>query len=250
MSYELDSHTSVRSLSGRVRHFVTATQPYRGLDDRRPDIDVALNPLLRLNDEEAGELLLVRHAQPDDRESTRQEFGSERPLGSDGHRQAEALAAALHCRGWVDAVYSAPELSARETADTIAAALDRPVINVKDLRDIDYVPVCGVSYECDTLATRFGARPRWDALPGFEGTRDFRRRVVQTIEAIIARHGGRRVVVVTHASLINAYLSMVLDIPRDLFFAPDFASISAVRYHDDLYAVRTLNDTTHLACAS
>jgi broad specificity phosphatase PhoE len=54
------------------------------------------------------------------------------------------------------------------------------------------------------------------------------------------------VVVVTHGSLINAYLSMVLDIPRDYFFEPDHASISTVRSHRDLYAVRAINDTAHL----
>jgi hypothetical protein len=48
-------------------------------------------------------------------------------------------------------------------------------------------------------------------------------------------------VVVTDTSVINAYLSMVLDIPRDLFFQPGPASISCVRIKGDAYAVRYLN---------
>jgi probable phosphoglycerate mutase len=70
--------------------------------------------------------------------------------------------------------------------------------------------------------------------------------VVQGVDAIISRHPGERVVIVTHAGVINAYLSMVLDIPRDMFFLPEHASISVLRVLRDLYAVHNLNDYTHL----
>jgi hypothetical protein len=46
--------------------------------------------------------------------------------------------------------------------------------------------------------------------------------------------------------VINAFLSMLWDVPRDLFFAPDHASMSVVRAQGDLQAVRRLNDTSHL----
>ena len=41
----------------------------------------------------------------------------------------------------------------------------------------------------------------------------------------------------THSNLINAYLSVLLDIPRDVFFSPDHASISIVRFWDELGAL-------------
>jgi broad specificity phosphatase PhoE len=71
--------------------------------------------------------------------------------------------------------------------------------------------------------------------------------VVQAIDGVLAANVGRRAVVITHGSAINAYLSMLLAIPRDLFCAPDYASISVVRQQSDAYAVRSLNDTAHLA---
>jgi len=70
--------------------------------------------------------------------------------------------------------------------------------------------------------------------------------VVQAIEAIIARHSGQTVVVVTHRGVINAYLSMVLDIGRDMFFLPEHSSISHLRIHQDLYALQNINDVAHL----
>jgi broad specificity phosphatase PhoE len=54
------------------------------------------------------------------------------------------------------------------------------------------------------------------------------------------------VIIVAHGGVINAYLSMVLDIPRDMFFLPGHTSISTVLVHDNLYAVKNLNDVSHL----
>ena len=51
---------------------------------------------------------------------------------------------------------------------------------------------------------------------------------------------------VTNQAAINGYLSMVLGIERDMFFQPEFASVSTVRASRDLYAVRAVNDCAHL----
>jgi broad specificity phosphatase PhoE len=86
----------------------------------------------------------------------------------------------------------------------------------------------------------------WDALPGFEPSHQFRRRVMSAIEGILAERHGQRIVVVTHGGVLNAYLSMILDIPRHMFFLSDHASISVVRKWRDLSAVQGLNDIAHL----
>jgi len=100
---------------------------------------------------------------------------------------------------------------------------------------------CGVSY-----AGRFAEDPRWDALPGFGPSGEFRKRAIQAIEGVLAGHQGRRSVIVTHSSVINAFVSMLLEVPRDIFFAADHASLCVVRARGELHAVRTLNDTSHL----
>jgi broad specificity phosphatase PhoE len=70
--------------------------------------------------------------------------------------------------------------------------------------------------------------------------------VLQGIELLMAKHPARRIAIVTHSSVINAYLSTLLAIPQDVFFAPEHTSISCVRSLGELFAGRSLNDTAHL----
>jgi broad specificity phosphatase PhoE len=126
------------------------------------------------------------------------------------------------------------------------------MVRMPQLRDLSLNPAAlnGVAADPQKLVSqtvvRFINNPRWDALRGVEPTRHFRHRVVQTLEGIVAAHPGSTVVVVTHQAIINAYLSMVLGIQRDMFFRPEFASVSTLRVLGDLYAVQDLNDHAHL----
>lgn len=206
----------------------------------REEMEEEVTALFRLEEEGATELLLVRHAQP-----ARDLGPADDPLLScAGLEQAERLAQRLRCTGF-EAVYTAPERRAVQTARVVAAAKDRPLYVTEALRDVPFTPpTC--RHGLADLPALFLAKPRWHALPGFGSSQSFRRRVFQGIDAVIAAEAGRRVVVVTHASVLNAYLSALLGIQRDLFFAPDYASITVLRSLGDLYAVRRLNDTAHL----
>ena len=210
--------------------------------EARPDLDRELGAMFRLADGQAGELLLVRHAEPDTGARYRY-CGDEPALTVTGRVQARFLAGRL-TESAIDAIYSAPERYAKETSRIVSEALEVPLRTVPELADIAYTPA---DCACDgAIGALFADNPRWDALPGFEPSKPFRRRAIQAIESLLAAHGAQRIVVVTHASVINAYLSMLLDIPRDLFFYPDHTSLSVVRWRDDLYALRSLNDTSHL----
>ncbi len=96
------------------------------------------------------------------------------------------------------------------------------------------------------VSVRFMNNPRWDAIRNFEPSRLFRHRAVQTVEAIVSRHPGQRIVLVTHEAVMNAYLSMVLGVDRDMFFMPQHTSISTVRVLRDMFGVQNLNDCSHL----
>ncbi len=202
----------------------------------------ALQDLFRLDDEDAGELILARHASP----ATPLSDGppADPLLSCAGLIQAERLAERL-APLWVEAVYCAPERRAFQTAKIVADFINRPLRTIEALAEIDFDP----NQAASGYRQRFALHPRWDSLPGFGDGKAFRRRIAQAIDAILAAHPARRVVVITHSSAINAYLSMLLAVPHDLFFAPDHASISVVRHQDDLYAVRSLNDTSHLSRA-
>jgi len=213
-------------------------------------VDGALDALFGLNDGAATELLFVRHGEP--AYSAAEKHGHDDPsLSERGRFQTIRLAMRMR-RIDVEAVYTSTARAAIETATLVAASRDLPVVRAPQLRDIALHPAAlnGSANDRRKLQAEVRVqlinRPRWDALRGVEPTRQFRHRIVQAIEAIAARHPGSRVVVVTHQPVINAYISMVLGIERDMFFQPEFTSISAVRILRDLYAVQSINDQAHL----
>lgn len=211
----------------------------------------AFRDLFALQGAETTEIVFVRHAEPDYRATARKGDPLDPPLTERGRCQTMRLAQRL--RGMdIDAVYTSTMRRALETATVIAAAKDLPMVRTPQLRDIavDARALNGRAGDPQKLAAelvlRFLNNPRWDAMKGLEPSRQFRYRVVQAVEGITAHHPGKRVVLVTHAGVINAYFSTVLDIARDMFFLPEHSSISVLRVLRDLCAVQNLNDFSHL----
>lgn len=197
-----------------------------GLD--RFAVQREIEELFRLNDDHASELILVRHAEPALRGANGAP-GDDPLLSCTGLAQAERLAERLRTL-WVETIYTAPERRSHQTAAVLAKSTQRPIQTLEALGDIEFVydqtwpAICQHSY-----SRRFQENPRWDAMPGFAPGGAFRRRAIEAIESVIGAHAGDRVIVVTHASVINAFLSILLDVPRDMFFAPDHASVNVVR---------------------
>ena len=216
------------------------------LREDRASIQRQVEDLFKLEDEAAAELLLIRHAEP-----ACSDLSNEDPLLScTGLEQSERLGERLSSL-WFEAIYAAPERRCLQTARILSEATDREAVIDGDLREIEYMPAApqpwGRRAESErSSADRFMTEPRWNAIPGFAPGRCFRQRVLQGIEMLTTRHPARRIAVVTHGSVINAYLSALLAIPQDVFFAPEHTSISCVRSLGELYAVRSLNDTAHL----
>ena len=209
----------------------------------------AFDRLFLVDSAEAAEVVLVRHAEPDLRAAVKAR-NSDPPLTERGRCQAMRLAMRLR-RERIDAVYTSTARAALETAAVVAASMDMPMIRVPQLAGV----TCdqgAAPREADhqrlvaDISVRFMNNPRWDALRPFEPTRQFRHRAIQTVEAIVSRHPGQRVVLVTHEAVMNAYLSMVMGIERDMFFQPHHTSMSTVRVLDDAYGVQYLNDCAHL----
>lgn len=211
-------------------------------------VSEALDRIFRLDSAEATELLLVRHAEPDVRGALKA-GKTDPPLTERGRCQAMRLAMRLR-RERIDAVYTSTARAALETAAVVAAARDMPMIRAPQLAGVSCARQGPNKSDRRRMAAEATVRllnnPRWDSLPGFEPSRQFRHRAIQTIEAIVSRHTGERVVLVTHEAVVNVYLSMVLGICRDMFFLPAHASMSVVRVHRDLYGVQNLNDCSHL----
>jgi 2,3-bisphosphoglycerate-dependent phosphoglycerate mutase len=193
------------------------------------------------------ELLLIRHALP-----VRVELatGAADPaLSEAGHAQAGRLGAYLATEH-LDAVYASPLARARETAMALLEGRSLDMETVAGVAEWDqhspeYVPVEELKAAGD---------PRWHAMlagewDAEESEADFRTRVIDSIEEIIARHGGQRVAVVCHGGVINGYLSHVLGLDRFArgFFYPNYTSINRVAAASSgERSVVTINETSHL----
>jgi phosphohistidine phosphatase SixA len=105
---------------------MTRETPDRALT--QPEIHDELDALFRLDNEDAGELLLVRHAQPATGVAPDPDAVAIDPmLSCEGLRQAERLADRLSSL-WIDAVYSAPERRCFQTAKVTADVL-QPMVS-------------------------------------------------------------------------------------------------------------------------
>lgn len=192
------------------------------------------------------EFVIIRHAEP---AAMRVESGAADPgLTPLGLAQAEALASCTALTD-VDLVVQSPSRRAIETARPIAERFGLAPVTVPELSEFDhgdaeYVPVEQLRKLRDE---------RWDAMVRGEayGNVDvpaFRARVREAFAALAAAHPGpRRVVVVAHAGVINAYTGDVIGIEKLLWFAPAYSSISRVAAaRDGRRGILSLNETPHL----
>ena len=195
------------------------------------------------------ELLLVRHAQPVRVDGGRVEGTADPGLSAAGRVQAERLATWL-AADTPDAVLTSPLRRARETAAPLAAALGCSAEAVDGLAEYDaaageYIPIEELRAAKDErwYATIEG---RWADVGGVD-PHEFQARVVPAVEALIARHPGRRVAVFTHGGVLNVYLAHVLGLDAALWYHPEYTSVTRVQAaRTGQRSVVTLNETAHL----
>jgi len=192
------------------------------------------------------ELLLIRHALPLRIEV--QEGPADPDLSDIGIAQAGRLARWLAHEG-IDALYCSPLARARQTAEPVAAACAVESVIDDDLAEWDreanaYIPMEELK-ATDHEVWRAMAQGRWVDL-GID-VDAFRERVVRSIDAIAARHGGAKVAVVCHGGVINTYTGAVLGIEQLLYFEPEYTGISRVLVsRQGMRSIRSLNEAAHL----
>ena len=192
------------------------------------------------------ELILIRHGLPVRKVS---EDGSpaDPSLSSVGRLQAQAMADWLGVEP-IDRIIASPLRRARETAEPLAALLEltievEPRIAEYD-RDSDaYVPLEELR-ELDYEAWRDFMRRGY---PEGMDLEDFRHGVVTACEEIIADNPGRRVALVCHGGVINAWASHVIGLGFKLFFNPGYTSINRfLASREGVFSVGSLNEVSHL----
>jgi probable phosphoglycerate mutase len=200
------------------------------------------------------EVLLVRHGEQVLTENMPLVEAVDPPLSELGIQQARALGERCSAVE-IDAVYSSTMRRAADTAGAIAAHHDLPVTRLDDLVEInlwrDLPQDRGIldSVDVDEVRRimREGNRSRrWDSYPYSEPPTEFRSRVVEAIDGIMADHVDQRVVVGCHGGVINAYLAHVIESSLDNVCTVHHTSITTVRGMDDLRRVVQVNDHDHV----
>lgn len=192
------------------------------------------------------DLVFVRHAEPVRIEES--DGPADPPLTERGRRQAEAAAKWLEVEHF-DAIYASSLKRAIETADAIARVAGLEVRIEEDIREYDaglnrYIPYEEMKANRDEHWQMLAEDRLADLVPGGA---DFRKRVSNAVESIIAAHAGQRVIAVAHGGAINVALAEVLGLDRDLWVEVEYASISRVAAsRQGARSIVSVNETGHL----
>jgi probable phosphoglycerate mutase len=193
------------------------------------------------------EVLLIRHAIPIRREL---ESGIADPeLAAEGLKQADLMAQYLASEK-LHAIYASPMQRAQQTAQPLASVQGLSITTIDGVAEYDknsnqYVPVEELKAKND---------PRWQEMLRGEWTStdetedEFIKRIVDSIEEIIANHASQRVAIVCHGGVINAYICHVLGLVNQRgFFYPNYTSIHRIAAAGSgERSIVTLNETSHL----
>ena len=208
----------------------------------------------------AARLILIRHGSTRLTEQRRYSGRDDVPLSPEGEAQAKAVAdrvAAMLGRSSGAAspvVVTSPLVRCRRTAEVIAERIDASVLVEDGLTECDFGAWEGLTFaevrqvwpdELDAWLASTQVAP-----PGGESFAEVAARVRPVIARLATEYVGRVVVVVTHVTPIKLVLRDALQATDGLLHRLylDAAGISVVDYWPDGgVAVRTVNDTAHLA---
>ncbi len=210
----------------------------------------------------ATELCFVRHAdaKPQDGDAEIDATYRDAPLSAVGHLQAAALAERLTTER-IAAIVASPARRALETARYIERAAPSAFTTDERLREVhigefdrplevrDAALASAVRERLDRLAQIALRDGGWGSIPGTEPSQEVRQRMRAAVADIVGRHPGERVVVVSHAGAINAYLADLLELRHDFFFPAGNTSLSVVRFNSGRRLLVGLNDIAHLRAA-
>jgi probable phosphoglycerate mutase len=192
------------------------------------------------------ELLLIRHAEPVRIEDA--EGPADPTLHERGLTQAQRLAEYL-ADETLQGLFSSPMRRAQETAAPVAASHNLPVVLDDELAEFDreatsYIPVEELRATKDErwLAMVEGRLDDFDRDPV-----EFQQGVVAAVERVIDANAGRKVAIVCHGGVINAYVGHILGIDKLMWFEPAYTSIHRVAAsRSGVRSVASLNETAHL----
>ncbi|KAK8606829.1 hypothetical protein V6N13_052585 [Hibiscus sabdariffa] len=203
-------------------------------------------------DQSYTEIIVVRHGETAWNATGRIQGHMDVELNEVGRQQAASLAERLSREPEISAIYSSDLKRALETAETIAASCGKfEVIKDPDLRERHLGDVQGLLFReaakvCPEAYRAFSSRATNQVIPGGgESLDQLYHRATSSIQRIIQKHKGKRIVVVTHGGVIRAlyrracsrrFRGSILNTSVNIFQISD----------DDVWTIKSWGDVTHL----
>ncbi|KIC68911.1 histidine phosphatase family protein [Pseudarthrobacter phenanthrenivorans] len=166
---------------------------------------------------------LVRHGQTDWNAERRLQGSTDIPLNDVGRGQARAAVGILAPYEW-DAIVSSPLSRAAETADLIAEGLGLTVARrVPELTERSFGPAEGMQAGPELEALRVPG-----GFKGAESEEEAADRGIAALEALAEEFRGRRLLVVTHGTLLRVTLSRAIG---QTLTSVDNAALNLAHHH-------------------
>lgn len=185
----------------------------------------------------------IRHGETEWNLEGRIQGQTDIPLNEAGRAQARAAAERLRSEPAWDVLYASDLSRALETAKTIGAAIGLPVAEDERLREMSFGMMEGTTLP-ERLA-RYGTG--WDTHdPAAESGEDVAARGTAFVRDALARHPGRRVLIVSHGALIARTLTALA--PDEIWTEKlGNTSMTVMRLADGAWRRDLYNCTKHLS---
>jgi broad specificity phosphatase PhoE/ribonuclease HI len=232
------------AMDGRPIHRDAAAEPVVLEDDVQPSAEPA--PVVTTVTH------LLRHGQTEHTPERRFSGRNELPLSLTGRAEAEAAGERLRDLG-VEVVVASPLRRTRETAEIVAGVLGLPVAFDRDLVELDFGDLEGLTFDEAAAKHPLAARRFMSdvtvAAPGGESITGVSTRVSRARRRILSEHAGRTVLIVSHVTPIKLLLTAGLGVGDEVVHRVflEAASLCTVTWSSDgRSSVRAVNDTAHL----
>ena len=138
-----------------------------------------------------------------------------------GHDEVDKICEFLKRRGAkTDVIYSSDSARALQSAKQVAKLYKKDCVIVNDLKPRKCGKLNGLTFEqveekCPELLEKWFNYPEYDDNLEAESIVDFIKHTKKTIDEIVDKNIGNRVIIVTYPEVIQAAICAALDIPAD-----------------------------------
>lgn len=193
-------------------------------------------------------LYLMRHGQVKGHDEKRLYGHNDVELTEEGINQFDRLGERLKGER-ITAIYSSDLRRSQEGAKIIARYLNiAPAPPLQELREKRFGILEGLTF--NEITERFAVErdelmSGWISYcpPGAESLRDFSRRVVRSLEAILEKHAGEKIALVGHGGVNRIVLLHALGLELENFFRfeQDYGCLNILDYHPQGAVIRLVN---------